>query len=233
MGTGLEMKSELRSLIGAALSLALLSACGTDPAAGDGKTSANSLKAYFGSLLGKGRAANPAETNPAQTRALLAQLGQPITYAKVDKLGYFSFMSPYGNNGPVQTWASSAYETFSLKGGILVATRGLGPDLMTAVVPSLGQVRSGSGSFHRVYFTLDGADQPQRADFECSFKSSGSETVTVLDRGYPSQRVTESCSNAETQFENMYWFDSSGNLRQSLQHVSEQAASVQLQRAID
>jgi hypothetical protein len=142
-------------------------------------------------------------------------------------------MAPYGDNGPIRTWASNTYETVSLQDGILVATRGFGNDIMSSSAPSLGQVKSGAGFFHRVYYYLDGADQSQRADFDCNFAASGSETVAVLDKAYATRRVTESCSNPDTSFENLYWFDGSGSLRQSLQFVSVQAASMQLQRVLD
>ena len=233
MGTGLEMKFEVRTLIGVALSMVLLSACGNDPEASENRLAAKSVKHLGVYLLTLGHPPAPAAFDPAEVRAGLEQAGQPVYGVKLDKIRYNDFMAPYGDNGPIQTWASNTYEIVSLNAGILVATRGFGNDIMSASAPGLAQVRSASGFFHRVYYYLDGADQPQRSDFDCNFAASGNETIAVLDRGYATRRVTETCSNPDTSFENVYWFDGSGSLRQSVQFVSVQAASMQLQRVID
>lgn len=234
MGTGLEMKFEFPGLTGAAmLALALLSACGTDPEVTENRSVASGFKAAAASFLTLGRQPAAANLDSASVRTALQQFGQPIYGVKIDKMRYVNFMVPYGENGPIRTWASKSYETISLKDGIVVATRGFGADLMSATAPTLGQAKSASGFFHRVYYYLDGADQPQQSDFDCNFASSGTETITVLGAAYATHRVTESCSNPQTRFENLYWFDGSGSLRQSLQYVSAQAALVQLQRVID
>ncbi len=230
MGTGLEMKVTRRVLTATALCLSLLSACGNDSQSVENVAAVKGAKLYALHLLTGGKVAT---VDNATVRAGLEEGNQPIWGVKVDKLHYINFMAPYGINGPVQTWASNTYESISLKDDILIATRGFGPDIMSAIVPSLSQVRSARGLFHRVYYYLDGADQPQRVDFDCSFAPAASETVAVLDRTYAAHRVNESCINAQSSFENAYWFDPSGSLRQSIQYVSSQAASMQLQRVID
>jgi hypothetical protein len=233
MGTGLEMKFEHRALTAAALCLGLLSACGNDPQAGDNLAATQNAKNLATYALTLGHPPAPAAVDGSALRAALEQAGQPVYSVKVDKMRYNGYMAPYGSNGPIQTWASTSYETVSLKDGILVATRGFGPDIMSSITPPLGQIRSASGAVHRVYYYLDGADQPQRADFDCTLAASGSETIVVLTKAYATRRVTESCSNADASFENVYWFEGSGTLRQSVQFVSVQAASMQLQRIID
>lgn len=236
MGPGVEMKLNARTLTAAFLALSLLSACGNDQQADETKAALGTAKLIGKLIVNFGR--NPT-TNPpdpatiAIARAALEKGGTPVYRIDVKKLRYMNFMAPYGDNGPVKTWASTAYETVSLNDGILVATRGFGPDLMSAVAPSLGQVRSGNGFFHRVYYHLDGADQPIRTDFDCEFSPSGSETVVVMGISYTTKGVTESCSNPAERFENTYSFDGSGKLRQSVQYVSSLAAMMQLQRVVD
>lgn len=232
MGTGLEMNVTRRTLSGLGLCLALLSACGNDSQSLENRAAAKVVRDFATGLVN--RRAGPAPAiDYAAVRAALLESGQPVYSVKIDKLHYRDFMAPYGENGPIQTWASNTYESVSMNDGIVVATRGFGPDIMSATVPALGQVSSAKGFFHRVYYYLDGADQPQRVDFDCNFAAAGSDTVTVLDQTYVTRRVTESCANPQSSFENSYWFDTSGRLRQSLQFVSEQVASMQLQRVID
>jgi hypothetical protein len=117
--------------------------------------------------------------------------------------------------------------------GVVVATRGFGPDLMSSVAPDVGQIKSAGGFFHRVYYYLDGADQTYRLDFDCNFSASGSETIDLLGKAYAARRMTESCANADSHFENVYWFDKGGNLRQSDQFISTQLATMRLQRLVD
>lgn len=236
MGTGLEMKFKLHALVGIALCAALLSACGNDIVAGEAREAMKQAKdlAARGFGSGHGSAGTPASTvSLANVRAALGSSGQPVYRIAIETVGYIDFMAPYGNNGPIRTWASNTYETVSLNDGVLTATRGFGPDLMTSVAPGLGQVSAANGFFHRVYYYLDGADQTQRIDFDCNFSSSGSETVTVLDLTYVARRVNESCANPDHSFQNVYWFDGSGKLRQSEQFVSYELGSMHLQRVID
>jgi hypothetical protein len=239
MGADLEMKMRSYTLIGLlALCLPLLAACGNG---GDAKDALSSLKAGKGLLTmtvpgqHKGTA-NLASLDPATAATLRSALekgGQPALAVGIPTLGYVNIMGVYGQNGPVQTWASQTYETVSLNNGILVATRGFGPDLMTAVAPDLTQVSRASGSFHRIYYYLDGADQTVSTNYDCDFAPAGKETITVLGKAYATRKVTESCLGPQTPFENTYWFDASGRLRQSAQRMTPGLAPVMLQRVID
>ncbi len=236
MGTGVEMKRNLPALVGALLSAALLSACGSAPDVSDTTVAAEATRNLFTS--GFGLARKPASTAPTGARlqaiqTALAQSAVPVYGVKVDKLRFNGFVAPYGINGSIRTWASTAYQTVSMNDGVLVATRGFGSDMMSAVAPSIGQISSGNGFFHRVYYYLDGADQPQRLDFDCNFSTAGSETIDLYGQGYVARRVNESCANPDTRFENAYWFDGSGKLRQSDQFVSVQVATMRLQRLVD
>lgn len=235
MGTGLEMtgmKNPLRLLICA---LTLLADCGNAPDARDAKNSSQAfaqLAKLFAGKLNPGNAAlDPAAV--AALRTALEKDGQPVYSVAIAAFPYANLMAPYGQNGDVQTWASTSYETISLRDSILVATRGFGPDLMSAVAPSLAQVRKGSGSFHRIYYYLDGADQTQSYGLDCQFAPSGSEDVSVLGKSYPTHVVTESCSGSGYNVKNIYWFDGSGKLRQSDQVMTLGVSPMRLQRVID
>lgn len=239
MGAGLEMKMRSFSLLGLlCLCLPLLAACGNGDEALDARNSLNAGKGLFSVVLaGKGKPV-PVLTNldPAigtPVRTALEQSGLPAIAVGLPGRGYLSFMGIYGQNGPVTTWVSQTYETVSLRDGILVATRGFGPDLMTAVAPELSQVSRASGSFHRIYYYLDGADQTVSTDYDCDFAAAGKETITVLGKAYVTRKVTESCDGPHKPFENAYWFDGSGRLRQSAQRMTPDLSLMTLQRVID
>jgi hypothetical protein len=237
MGAGLEMTHKGPFGVLAVLALVALTACGNDPIARETKDSVPRGKALVAGLAGLlSRKAAPAPASPeliAAARAGLEQAGNPIILAALPKRGYLGPIAPYGQNGGVVTWAGSTLETVALKDGILVATRGFGADLMAARVPDLDQVRQASGYFHRGYSYLDGADQGHFYEYDCTFAPAGTDTIDVFGRTYAARKVIESCENPESTFQNTYWFDSSGTLRQSDQRVSPELEMIRLQRIVD
>jgi hypothetical protein len=238
MGTGVEMTRPLptRALLTAALTLGLLSACGNDQAARDAKMTmptGQKVAALFAGLLGPKTAKPVDPAAVAAVRKQLEQAGQPVVLVRVARFGYANLMAPYGQNGPISTWASSSSQSVSLKDGILVATRGFGPDLMSARVPDLAQVRQAKGYFHRGYSVLDGADQGHVSEYDCTFAEAGHENIDVFGKTYATRKVAESCEGPDLTFENAYWFDDRGILRQSDQHATAGMPTVRVQRIID
>lgn len=235
MGAGLEMTGMKNALLALVCALPLLSGCGNAPDAADSQISTKAAARLF--QMAAGKISKPVDKlDPAAISALrqvLEKDGQPIYSVAVPALKYANLMAPYGQNGNVQTWASMSYETISLRDGILIATRGFGPDLMSSVAPSLAQVRQGSGSFHRSYYYLDGADQTQTYGLDCQFAPGEAAEVTVLGKAYATRSVTESCSGAGYSFQNAYWFDGGGALRQSDQVMTLGLSPMRLQRVID
>ncbi|MBI1171148.1 hypothetical protein GC209_07080 [bacterium] len=225
-----------RASAGLFLCCALLVGCGNAPEAGDSKAMLASYKVLAASLAHLGhKTAKPAPdaATLASLRQVLVSIGKPIYSVTLKKTNANALMTPYGQNGPVQTWASGTPQTVSLRDGILVATRGYGADIMTSEAPSLAQVRSASGEFHRIYYYLDGADQSSTLELDCSFAAGGTDTVTVVGQSYATHRVTEDCTSPSVTFQNVYWFDASGKIRQSDQYVSPELATMRLQRVID
>jgi hypothetical protein len=159
--------------------------------------------------------------------------GQPVILASNASLKYGTLLAPFGGSNGVKTWSSTSYQTISLRDGVMVATRGFGPDLMSSVLPPISQIRAAKGSTQRQYRYLDGADQPKTLDFACSLAASGSETIEVMAKTFATRKVTETCSGAEGQFTNEYWFDNSLILRQSKQFLAPGLDDMFIQVVID
>lgn len=228
------MNHKISTFSGALLALGLLSACGNSSSVSENRDFAGQAKGIFSGLAQMGRAPEPVdEATLVGYRKILEEDGSPAYAMRAPSMNYLSFLSEYGQNGAVKTWSGSNDETLGLRDGILLATRGLGADLMSASAPSLQEVQSGSGFFHRTYYWLDGGDHPVQAEFDCYFAQAGSDSINLMGKVYAARHVTESCSNQKTEFTNSYWFDGSGKLRQSEQYVSEMVGSVQLQRIVD
>lgn len=229
------MKSATLALLAA---LALLPACGNDTA-GDYNAPA---KAILAALSGAGRS-NPVgattENDPAVQeglRAYRAQLeaaGQPILLASIATLKYGTLHAPFGRNGDVATWSSPGYQEISLRNGVLIATRGFGPDLMSASAPSIATIARASGSTSRQYFYLDGADQRQVIEFTCNLAPAGSESITVMTKVHATRKVIESCSGPAGSFENTYWLENGLNVRQSSQYMAPGIGNIFMQRVVD
>ncbi len=235
MGAVLEMRSAALALVS---TLALLAGCGNDSAA-DYAAPGQAIAAL---LSGQGRPPPgmvTTEDDPAVQeglRAFRANLeadGQPILLASNATLKYGTLHAPFGRNGDVQTWASTGYQQISLRDGVMVATRGFGPDLMSAAAPSIATIARGNGTTRRQYFYLDGADQRQVVEYTCNLAVAGSESITVMTKVHATRKVTESCSGPAGSFTNSYWFENGLNLRQSSQFLAPGLDNMFMQRVVD
>ncbi|MFC7702919.1 YjbF family lipoprotein [Plastorhodobacter daqingensis] len=185
----------------------------------------DTIKALAGGLLGGGGAVEPAEP---VTRAMIESSDVPMLMALVPSRGAQALLYQVGRNRGVAIYSTADASTLSLRDGILVASRGLGNDLMSAAVPTAAQVLSGSGSHNRSYFTLDGEDQTQRADFTCVLSRHASEPVDIIERRYAVHEVKETCSSSEHAFVNRYWIDGGGSIVQSIQWLGTDVGFLQL-----
>lgn len=166
---------------------------------------------------------------PLPTRAQLDASPGAYLLARIPVTGGDALLVVAGQNGPVRTWTTAGGTTLALRDGVLVATRGLrGADLMSAAVPSVATLRTGSGSHRRSMFYLDGDDQPVRRDFVCELRNAGAETAELIERSYPVRHIVEACTGAAGAFENQYWIEASGSLRRSRQWIGPELGSVEL-----
>lgn len=221
----------------AVLALAL-AGCGSDRAS---NLFAGTPQMILAALQPKAAALDPTATSddPAiragilNFRKGLEKDGQPIILASNGTLRYGTLLAPFGGNNGVKTWSSTSYQTISLRDGMMVATRGFGPDLMSSVMPTTAKVSTGQGTTERRYMYLDGADQPQTLDFRCELAFVGSESIEVMAKPYQTRKVTETCGGKAGRFVNEFWFDSSANIRQSKQFLAPGLDNMFIQEVID
>lgn len=221
--------------VAALVVLALLAGCGNDKAGPNPVASA--IGAMAKSSMAKAKAkkagAQPAAApaSPADQRAELEKAGKPILLVVSPTLGRTAFMTIADSKGDVLTWASPDGATFSQRSGVLIQTRGIGADLMSAQAPSIGDLKSG-GSYKRVYYFLGEDDQGTRRTYDCTAKVVGSEPVQVLGKTYATTHVTELCERPLGKLSNDYWIDGT-TIRQSRQWASSGVGYLEFQRVID
>jgi hypothetical protein len=205
-------------ILGAAL--IALAACGNDSS--KPKVGATALQRVMDRVKGGRDAPQPTPTadqlRAAVTPEFRAQTGNaPLLLASSTRLPVSSIMVMAGENAGVRTYFAPDGISFSLRQGVLIASRGLGTDLMRADVSQvLPRVQAGEGFAVRVHHYLDGENQTVERRFTCSYTTQGAEVV-------------ESCSGGETSFENRYFLNDNGEIAVSIQWVSPQLQSYRLE----
>lgn len=163
------------------------------------------------------------------SRALVDEAEVPLILARLPERGMQATIYPIEQNGPVTTWTATDKTTLALRGGQLIGSRGLAPDLMSAAVPTLTDLRSGA-PVRRSHFYLGRDDQTERQDFSCVGRTEGAEVVEIIGVGFPTQVISESCEGDGSRFTNRYWVQADGTVRQSVQWVGPGVGFMELQR---
>lgn len=130
----------------------------------------------------------------------------------------------------VTRWRTIDNAQIFLRDGVLIGTRGLSFDLMTADTPGLASAihQMRPARITRIHTYLNGQDQIRIRAFVCDVRPAGQETIQLLnDVTTRSQRIEETCQGADDSFTNLYWL-SGDRILQSVQFISEGAGSAQL-----
>lgn len=174
---------------------------------------------------GAARAARPAG------RAELEAYGKPVLRVKAQTLGQDALLTIADTKADVVTWTAQGQATFSLRNGVLIQTRGLGADLMSADAPALAQLKA-AASYQRIYYFLGPDDAGTRRTYDCSAAVVGAETVEILGKSHGVTHVTETCTRPNGKVTNDYWIE--GNtVRKSRQWASGRVGYLEFEKVID
>jgi len=220
MGQGVPVKQIMASAL---VALFALNGCGSDKTDHEGFSIAT---AVIGKAL-SGKTAAPAPV--VMSRATIDQGGNPLLRAKIERVGAIAFLGKIGEGRGVISWASVDGSSLSLRDGVVVATRGLGTDLMSAAVPTAAQLAAG-GAVQRQHFYLFGGETEQERRFDCRIQDGGPERIVVAELAYDTRHRVETCTGSGgLTFENHYWFDNRAIIRQSRQWISPDVGFLELQ----
>lgn len=208
----------------ALLALLVLAACGSETGVNDDLALA---KRRLALVLGGGAAAGGGL--PPLSRALFDSIGKPLLKVTLVEKDVTAVLGLVAQNGNAVTWATADNITLSLRDGVIVASRGLVDDLMSASVPSLRELAGGIGVVQRQHFMLQGGEREVMAAFDCSLALKGTESLTLYDIGYSVRHVVETCKGPSATFRNEYWLEAGGKMRQSRQWIGKQVGFVELQ----
>ncbi len=127
-------------------------------------------------------------------------------------------------SGRTQTWLAQNGFSATYRDEILVATRGLGEDLIAATAQGTrAAIRAGGGSAVRVHDRIGNQNEILQERFTCQIVSAGVEDINLGIRTVSATKYAETCRSDRTQFENSYWVDGAGRIMSSLQFITRDA----------
>jgi hypothetical protein len=131
----------------------------------------------------------PAGPTAAQIRSQLspdvrAQLGAPVKIATLEEVNLASVIVLRARNGNVETYFTPDGISVSLRDGIVVATRGLGFDLMTADVSDVYRAMRAGQSAVRIHRYLDGENHVIIRSFICDYAGRTEVIETCHTEGF-------------------------------------------------
>ena len=240
MGTFLEMILTRLSVVICRMT-AVLGLGGMAVLAGCGNSNQSPVDMLLGKLTrGGGSSENEnAQVDPRSviTPAYLASLDNALLSARLPDRDGFATLTVISDASGVRTWRSADGVGVSLEQGLVVATRGLGADLMLAEVGQVSRaINAGGGSARRVMRYLDGENHELARSYDCRIVTEAVETIFLLgDQSRETVRLREHCAPAggaagTRGFDNFYWVGNrDGVMWQSYQWIGPDVGTMQLQ----
>lgn len=150
---------------------------------------------------------------------------EPVMRVQIPSRGANAVLSRVAVNKDVETWLAVDNISLSFQKGVLVASRGLGFDLMGADAQNTLKAIAGGGDkiYRRQMRYLTGDHHSTYLTAGCSLKPLGAETVG----GQRLHRIEERCEARPSEFTNIFWLNSSGTIVQSQQWVSPSVGYIQ------
>jgi hypothetical protein len=156
-------------------------------------------------------APNVEQMKAALTPEILARLNVPVILVQVPERDAVALLTKVGTNQGIDTYLSTDGISISLRDGLIVATRGLGFDLMRVDTEQpLAAITAPPQTILRAYDHLDGENHLISVIYECAY-------VEISLR-----QTKETCSSPQQRFENVYQRNQTGKIMNSRQWVSHQ-----------
>ncbi len=161
------------------------------------------------------------EIRAALTPAQLERAQVPLLLAEVPGVNLAATLVLMQSRDGVETWRTGESQTLSFRGGVLVATRGLGDDLMSAeVTGTLAALNGGpQEGYPRLLTYLDGEDRTLFRAMICSMSAPEPTMVEGIGTSYATRATVETCHTTGLSVTNRYWQDPDGTMRRAEQWV--------------
>lgn len=182
-------------------------------------------------ILLAGCAAPPPNMRPEPVQAATGRGAPPVLLAEIARTGLTARLVPDGSRDGVTTWRTGQRQTLAFRGGVLIATRGLGDDLMSADVSgTLAALSSGAQDVYARRMTyLDGDAQTLSRTLTCRMGPPAVATVDSHGLAFATTLRVEACTMPGLTVQNRYWQTSDGAMRRSDQWIGPGAGHLRLE----
>lgn len=211
---------------------ATLAGCGTDTSKTEGSSIAIGVAKGLKQKLLPGKPAPAATPDPEKLAAAAkASFAGPIILAQIEKSGLLTVLGEYGRNGDTRTYATPNQQTLVLRHGLLIATRGLGNDLMSSESAAAAGLitRRQAGTAARVYRYLDGEGIERPLPMQCSLSLGPAKSFDFSGSRYDTVQIDEACRSDAVNIENSYWVTADGTIALSRQWIGPALGHVTIQ----
>lgn len=163
------------------------------------------------------RTAGPPPERPPLRRADLDMLEgafMEITRERAGQSAYLYVQAVRRDDQPgqVTVWRSEDDASFALRNGVLIATRGLGGDILSSSVQVAADRPGPADGGAHVQMIRGGDSGLQRLALACELQDLGAETVEIVEHRHATRHLRQSCSGAGGEIVNDYWVDGAAGL---------------------
>lgn len=166
----------------------------------------------------------PKVERPPLTRALLDTITSPYIEVTLEANDVFAYLQPQlvrRDDGPgeVVHWVTEDQVSVTLRDGILVATRGLRGDLLSAsTLARDGGPQGPAGQGPRAFDVRTGDHAVKTLELACAVETLGPVALEIVEVRYATEHLQETCEGASGRIVNDFWVDSrTGRVWQSRQ----------------
>lgn len=156
------------------------------------------------------------------TRAILDGLAEPhieVIVEKRDLTGYLGLRRIRHDDlpGEITHWSAADGTALSFRNGMLIASRGLGGNLLSAAVPAKSDIPGPAHGGQRSYQLRAGDNEARAIIMACTVQDLGPEQLEIVERSYATRHLREQCESSSGTEQtatrpvivNDYWVDSS------------------------
>ena len=225
--------SVTRIIAGLALAATVLSGC-----AGGETGTAPIYRQIFEATKGsiqKNRARKAAP--PPLTRAALSEVTDPYVEVTLERSGITAYLFQSTRRGDeipgeIVQWRTDDEVTITTRAGMVIATRGLGGDLLSASVPAAAGIIGPARGGERQLDVRTGDLEVAQLTLACELEDRGAASVEIVELRHPARHLVERCAvSGGGRVENEYWVDqSAGIVWQSVQWAGPHVGYLKIRR---
>ncbi len=165
--------------------------------------------------LAERRAAAAAGTGaaPQITRAELDALETTYMEITIERRGVVGYVFAHTERtdefpGDIVVWRTTDNVSLTTRNGVLVATRGLGGDILSSSVQVSDSWPGPSHDGEHIQMIRALDDREVTFAFGCEVVDLGAETIEIIDRKYATRHIQQQCEGRKGPITNDYWIDS-------------------------